>query len=436
VHRKFLGTILNPTPDGSAELIHDAALLVDSRGSIVACGPVQEVNTEEPCEIFDFSHLLLVPGFVDCHCHIAQVRAVNVRYAELLTWLERVVFPLEIGYDRKTVADEAPRFFSHLLSTGTTTSGLFVTVDEDATDEVFRVADKLGVRSVIGKVMMDRNSPAGLLEDTEASIEASIRLCDKWHGNDDGRLGYAFTPRFALTCSQKLMDRTGQAAIERDAFVATHVAENQAEVQRARELFPDARSYLDVYHRAGLLKKGSILTHGIYLDEQDWEVMAQTGAGLAHCPISNLLLESGILDLSQPHKHGVPVGLGSDIGAGSDPAITEVAESAVNSQAARKVLGHSHRTLTPEAAFYMMTLGGAGAMGLDDRIGDFTPGKEADLVVLDPRACLPLGEWPDEMGVAGLLYAILLRFRTAAVKEVYVRGKIVYPVGSNTDPRY
>jgi guanine deaminase len=426
--KRYLGALLNPASPTHAQLIRDGALLVDATGKIKAAGAADQVPAPANAETVDLGEYLLLPGFVDTHAHVAQARAVNVRYAELLTWLRRVVFPIEAGYTKSIARYEAPNFFHHLLANGTTTAGLYVTVSESATDTVFQVAEGMGVRAVIGKVMMDRHSPPDLIENTDVSIQASARLAEKWHGEAEGRLRYAFTPRFALTCSADLLKEAGRLAHHFDCHVATHVAENRAEVARAAELFPEARSYLDIYHRAGLLKKGSIMGHCIYLDQRDWEVMAETGAGVAHCPVSNLLLESGILDLSAPLANGVPVGLGSDIGAGSDPALAEVAESALRSQIARKVLGHSHRTVTPELAFYLMTRGGAEAMGLGDQIGDLTPGKQADFVVFDPRECLPMADWSAGLDAASLLYALLLRFRTTAVKATYVQGRKVYPL--------
>ncbi|MDP8223389.1 MAG: guanine deaminase [Candidatus Lernaella stagnicola] len=425
--RFFRGTLLNPSTPERALLLEDGGLLVDDDGTILAAGAREEIALPEGCETVDFSNYLVMPGFVDTHCHVAQARAVNVRHASLLEWLSKVVFPMESAYSADVAIREAPDFFHRLLATGTTTVGLYVTVNEDATDAVFAVAESVGIRGVIGKVMMDQHSPPALQENTAASLAASQRLCEMWHGQAKGRLRYAFTPRFALTCSAELLREAGAMAAEYKCHVATHVAENKAEVARAAELFPEARSYLDIYDRAGLLGPRTILGHGIYLDEKDWDVMAATGTGLAHCPVSNILLESGILDLAAPMSRGVAVGLGSDIGAGSDPALTEVAESAISGQIARKVLGHSHRVVTPELAFYLLTRGGAEAMGLADEIGDFRPGKQADFVVFDPRECLPMAEWTPEMDAASLLYAILLRFRATAVRATFVQGRRVYP---------
>lgn len=424
---KILGTIINPIGPDTATMEQRGALLFSDNGKIEYAGPLDDAPLDGDCRTIDHSGHLIIPGFVDAHCHVGQARAANIRYSQLLPWLEQVVFPLERKYTRQVAKHEAPVFFNQLISTGTTTAGTYVTVREDATDEVFEVAKKLGIRAIIGKVMMDQNSPNGLLEDTDESVEASIRLCEKWHNTENGRLRYAFTPRFALTCSEDLMKRAGIAARKYDAHCMTHVAENKDEIKRAQELFPSARSYLDIYRKAGLLFPGSILAHAIHMDSTDWNLVAKTGAGIAHCPTSNLLLESGILDLSWAIDRGIPVGLGSDIGAGSEPALANVAHSSVTSQSARKVLGHSYRKFSAQLALYLMTKGGAQALGLGETIGDLKSGKDADFLVIDPRPCLPLGEWNEELELEPLLWAIVLRFRPSTIKEVYVQGNRVFP---------
>jgi len=424
--KKFLGALLNPIDMERAELIRDGALLANDRGVITYAGPIENAPEALEAETVDHQGLLLCPGFIDSHCHIAQARAVNVRYASLLAWLEKVVFPLEIGYDRNEAAAQAPRFFKHLLNNGTTCAGLYVTVSAQATDEVFQIAKRMGLRAVIGKVMMDAYSPDGLLEDTQKSVDESIALCEKWHNAENGRLRYAFTPRFALTCTMELMKKAGDAARRYDANVMTHVAENPMEVKRAGELFPKSQSYLAVYRDAGLLKKGAVLGHGIYLSDNDWDIIRDSGASIAHCPISNLLLESGIMNMKPPLDRAIHVSLGSDIGAGAEPAMTEVAESAVTSQLARKVLGHEYKLVSPQGAFYMLTAGGAKALDIFDRVGDLTVGKEADLVAIDPRPCLPTDDWPDDLDASSLLYALLFRYRQKAVRAVYVKGEKVH----------
>ena len=400
--------------------IPDGALVSDNEGKIVYSGSASDAPQVDAT--VDFSEHLILPGFVDAHVHGAQARAANVRCGQLLPWLEKVIFPLEASYTPAVARQEAPRFFRSLLFVGTTTAGVWGTVDEKTTDALFAAAKHSGIRAVIGKVMMDRNGPPGMIEKTADSIDASVRLCEAWHGKAAGRLRYAFTPRFALSCSMDLMRGAGQAARGLDAHVMTHLAENREETDRVRELFPEGRSYLDVYERAGLLLPQTVLAHAIHLDEKDWDVLAQSGAGVAHCPVANLLLESGILDLDAPLARNVGVGLGTDIGAGAETAMAGVAQWAVASQAARKVMDRTHRSVDASTALYLMTRGGAQALGLGDRIGDLLPGKEADFLVVDPRPCLPLGQWDDDQNAQSLIWSIVLRFRTEAIKAVYIRG--------------
>lgn len=420
------GSVINPVTPDSLEYFQNGAVIVNDRGVIEFCGAADDLAPDSLMDVIDHSGNLILPGFIDCHCHISQVRAVNVRYSELLAWLQHVVFPLEAGYDRATAKAEGHRFFRHLFSCGITTAGIYVTVSEQATDEVFNQAENEGMRAIIGKVMMDRHAPESLLENTARSLEASARLCEKWNHSASGRLHYAFTPRFALTCSFELMRQSGKLAAEMNAHIMTHVAENKNEIQRARELFPDYDSYLKIYQAAGMLGPKTILAHAIHMTNEDWDIVKQTGAGIAHCPSANLLLESGILDLSLPLSRGIGVGLGTDIGAGAEPAIMESAEAAIISQIARKVLGHSYYDISPETALYFLTRGGAKAMGLENEIGSLTPGKKADMVVIDPRPSLPMQEWPDDLPPTSLLYALLFRFRQRSVRHVYVDGKEVF----------
>lgn len=428
---KIIGTILNPVSPDKAELIADGVLIVDDGGRIVYSGPAQQAPEIKEAEIHDYSGHLITPGFVDAHCHVGQARAANIRYSKLLPWLQNVVFPMEIAYTSQVAKREAPGFFAQLLATGTTTAGAYVTIREDSTDAVFEVARSMGIRAVIGKVMMDRHSPEGLLEETAPSVDASIRLCEKWHGAENGRLRYAFTPRFALTCSEDLMRQAGKSALEFDAHIMTHVSENTDEVARAMELFPGHRSYLEIYNDFGMLIKGGVYAHAIHLDKLDWDLVKNTGVGIVHCPTSNLALESGILDLSEPLSRGISIGLGSDIGAGYEPALAVVASSAVTSQSARKLLDRKYQSMSADLAFYMMTKGGARSLGLEDTIGELAPGKEADFVIIDPTPCLPLGEWTEDTDMPSLIWALILRFRPNAIKKVFVKGRPVFPFGNH-----
>ncbi len=426
VSTTYRATIFNPVSWEKTEMFSDGALVVSPDGTIEYCGSREKAPKIEDGEQIDKSGYIIMPGFIDAHCHVAQERAANHRYGLLLPWLNKVVFPLEINYTRKVALVEAPKFFTQLLSLGTTTAGAYVTVSTGATDEVFKAAGKTGIRGIIGKVMMDRNSPKGLLEETSESLSSSVSLCEKWHNKEKGRLKYAFTPRFALTCSRELMEGAGGEAADRGAHVMTHVSENKEEIKEVLKLFPRHKSYLEIYNDLGLLGQKTTLAHAIHMNKRDWDIIKEKGVGIAHCPSSNLLLESGILDISHPAKRDVDLGLGSDIGAGSDPALPVVAAWAVASQSARKVLDHSYYNINADLALYMLTLGGARALGIENETGNFEKGKEADFIVVDPRPSLPFNDWSDKRDFNSLIWALILRFRREAVLETFVRGKRVY----------
>jgi guanine deaminase len=245
-------------------------------------------------------------------------------------------------------------------------------VHEEATNAAFAAAERNGVRAFIGKVMMDQNSPETLLEDTEASLAASVRLFEKWDGAAGGRLRYVFTPRFAASCSLELMQRTGGIARERGAFVQTHLSENQDEVEWVRRLFPSHGSYASVYDSAGLLTERSIMAHCIHLSADEVALLSQRHANIAFCPYSNRTLRSGTMPYHRLRAAGLNISLGTDIAGG--PSLSMLAQMQEAMAAAQ---------IAWTEALFLATLGGASVLGLADRIGNFEAGKDADFVVVE-----------------------------------------------------
>ena len=270
---------------------------------------------------------------------------------------------------------------------------------------------------IAGKVLMDRNCPEYLRDTAETGYRDSKALIERWHGKD--RLAYAITPRFAPTSTPEQLARAGQLAREHpDVYIQSHVAENQGEVAWARELFPEARSYLDVYERAGLLRDRAIYGHCIWLDDADRARMAATGAAAAFCPTSNLFLGSGLYDLKRADELGMRTGLATDVGGGTSYSMLATMGAAYQVQQLRGVL------LSPAKALYLATLGGAKSLCLEDRIGNFATGKEADLAVLDPRAT-PLLERRMSLGrdTLDILFAFMLLGDERAVAATYALGE-------------
>jgi guanine deaminase len=365
---------------GAYEFLDDAVLVVD-QGRILELVPAAHMaNGLGAMPVTDLRGKILVPGLVDCHVHFAQVDIMASFGDQLLDWLEDYAYPAEQRMaDTDRAAATAALFLDELLANGTTTACVFATVHPQSVDALFAAAEQRGMRLITGKVLMDRNCPPEL-RDTPASAYADSRsLYGRWHGR--GRLGYAITPRFALTSTAAELSAAGRLARELpDAWMHTHLAENRAEVGAVAADFPDADGYLDVYARAGLLRKRAVFAHCLHLDDHERHRLAHGGGSAAFCPTSNLFLGSGLFDLAAMHAAGVPVGLATDVGAGTSLSLLRTMGEAY------KVLQLKGQNLPASRALYLATLGAARALGLDDCIGNFLPGKEADFVVLDPQA--------------------------------------------------
>jgi guanine deaminase len=366
---------------GSFELIEDGLLIV-SGGLIDAVGPAPALLTNLPAgtPVIDHGDSLLLPGFIDTHIHYVQTDVIASGGRQLLDWLEDYTFPAERRFaDAAHAASVAEFFLDELLRNGTTTALVFCTVHEASVTAFFEAAERRGVRMIAGKVLMDRNCPPDLRDSAESGERVSRELIERWHGR--ARLHYAITPRFAPTSSDEQLQSAGRLAKAfPDVFVQSHLAENLAEVEWVGRLFPEAHSYLDVYDRAGLLRDRSVYAHCIHMSGADRTRMAQTHAAASFCPMSNLYLGSGLFDIGATDSAGVRFALGTDVGGGTSFSLLRTLADAY------KVAQMSGQRLSALRAFYLATLGGARALRLEDRIGRFAPGTEADFVVLDLRA--------------------------------------------------
>ena len=364
--------------DSTWEYFDDGLLVIDG-GHIVNAGDAAAFLADLPADlpVRDFSGKLLVPGFIDCHVHFPQLDIIGSYGAQLLEWLNQYAFPEEARFADPDHAREVARaFVDEMLANGTTTALVFGTVHAHSADAVFEAAEAKGMRLIAGKVLMDSNCPAELRDDADTGYTDSKALIERWHGK--GRLGYAITPRFALTSSSAQLAAAGRLASEfPDVWVHTHLAENMDEVEEIARLFPDSRSYLDVYEQHGLLRERAVFAHCLHMDAEDRRSMATAGGAAAFCPTSNLFLGSGLFDLSSMREAGIRCGLGTDVGGGTSLSLLRTASEAY------KVLHLQEHALPAARALYLATLGAAEALYLDDKIGNFAPGKEADFVVLD-----------------------------------------------------
>lgn len=374
------------SPNTSYEYWEDGALVVKG-GKIQTVGEYSELKKEyQNAIIIDYTGKLIMPGFIDTHIHFPQTEMIASFGEELLDWLNTYTFPTEQQFKDKEYAREIAKFFlRQLLKQGTTTALVFGTVHKSSVEVFFEEAQKKSLRMIAGKVMMDRNAPEYLLDTPESSYKDSKELIEKWHGKD--RLLYAVTPRFAPTSSKQQLAKAKQLLVEfPDVYLHTHLSENREELAWVNDLFPEAKNYLDVYNRAGLLGPKSIFAHSIYLSESEWSTLHTHDCSVAFCPTSNLFLGSGLFNIQAAQKHNVRVGMGTDVGAGTSFSILETLQEAYKVNQLRKAFpeeGYDHEPLSALKAFYLATLGGAKALHLEKLIGNFEKGKEADFVVLD-----------------------------------------------------
>ena len=381
----FRGSMLHCLADPGEASNRSAWEYFDDGLLVVDDGIVQAVGDAEPllrslspdANVTDYRGKLIVPGFIDCHVHFPQLDIIGSFGAQLLDWLNQYAYPAEAKFaDPDHAREVAAAFVDELLRNGTTTALVFGTVHAHSADAIFEAAAARNMRVVAGKVLMDVNCPAELRDDAQSAYDDSRKLIEKWHGRD--RLGYAITPRFALTSSAAQLRAAGRLAAEYpDVWIHTHLAENMDEVEEIARLFPDSRSYLDVYDGFGLLRDKAVFAHCLHMDAADRDCMASNGGAAAFCPTSNLFLGSGLFNLHAMRAAGVSCGLGTDVGGGTSLSMLKTASEAY------KVLHLQEHALPAMQALYLATLGAAEALCLDDRIGNFASGKEADFVVLD-----------------------------------------------------
>jgi len=396
----------------------DHWLLIDG-GRIVGAQPGAQVPDAGWAQ-HDHRGKLILPGFIDTHVHSPQLDVIASYGTELLDWLNTYTFPAELRYaDAGEAVAGAARFLDALLAHGTTSAVVFPTVHKISTETLFAAAQARGMRLIAGKVLMDRHAPDGLRDDVAQAERDCVDLIQRWHGQ--GRLSYAVTVRFAPTSTPAQLAMAGELCKSHPGvYMQTHVAENRDEVRWARELFPEARSYLDVYARAGLLYPRSVLAHGIWLDDDDRAALRDSGAQIAHSPSSNLFLGSGLFDWRAAESAGAAVSVATDVGGGTSLSMLRTLVDAYRVQAL------AGPRLTAWKGLHAATLGAATALSLADEIGSLQAGCLADVCVWD-WAVGPVAE--RRMAVARELHEKVFAWMTLGdernLAATYVAGKRV-----------
>jgi len=359
------------------QTVYEEGAVVVEGSEIVAVGPrseIEDAHADHPVREFD----LIAPGLVGGHVH--SVQSVGRGIADdtaLLEWLSEYVLPMEASLGREEMRTAAELGYLELLESGTTTAIDHLSVNH--AESAFEAAIDLGIRGRLGKVLMDQRAPEGLREDTEEALDSTERLLETYHGAADGRIQYAVTPRFAVSCTEACLRGARDIADRYDGVrIHTHASENEDEIATVEE--DTGMRNIAWLDEVGLTGEDVVLAHCVHTDEREREILAETGTNVTYCPSSNMKLASGIAPIVDYLDRGINVALGNDgppCNNTLDP-FTEMKQASLLQKADR---------LDPEATpaavvFEMATLGGARAAGFEN-VGALRPGWKADVIALD-----------------------------------------------------
>ena len=339
-------------------------------------GPNLQVKADK---VIDATGKVVIPGLIQTHIHLCQTLfRGQADDLELLDWLKLRIWPLEGGHDPESLYYSAMLGIGELFKGGTTAIVDMATVNH--TDSNFQAIYDSGIRAISGKCMMDYGTevPKSMQDTTENAINESVQLLEKWHGKDNGRILYAFTPRFAVSCTEDLLKEVVKLADQYKVRIHTHASENKGEV----ELVLRERGMRNVLYleKLGMTAPNLILAHCIHLDEQEMKVLTESKTKIAHCPSSNLKLASGIAKIPELLEMGAEISIAAD-GAPCNNNLDAFIEMRMAALIQKPFYGPT--SMPAQKVFELATIGGARAMGLEDQIGSLEVGKKADVVIVD-----------------------------------------------------
>lgn len=408
------------SPEKDFQRFPTGALVVQG-DRILAIGDASGIEAQYPdAVIVDYGQKLIVPGLIDTHLHFPQTEMIASFGEQLIDWLNKYTFPTERKFENPEYSERIAQFFlKQLWMNGTTTAAVYATVHKNSADALFSAAHQHNMQLLTGKVCMDRHCPDYLMDTPESAQRDSADLIAKWHNT--GRQKYAITPRFAPTSSAKQLSALGELmGSYSDVFLQTHLNENKNEIQWVKDLFPNSKHYLDVYHQYGMVTERSIFGHCIHMEEDEWRCMADNGAIVSWCPRSNTFLGSGLYHLDHANTQGIQTTLATDVGGGDSFSMLRTFGEAY------KVSQLQNITLGALSGLYMMTQGTADILNLPD-IGNLNAGTYADFIVLDPHfnelSALRLSHSDDP---ADIIFALSMLADERTINTTWIAGNIVW----------
>ncbi|KAK5626696.1 hypothetical protein RRF57_002411 [Xylaria bambusicola] len=447
-HLVFHGTIIHCLNVEDLEIIKDGLIVVSPDGAISSLmRSVEEASvlphlsaiglSEQQCSVrFLERGQFLIPGFVDTHNHAPQWAQRGIGQGmHILDWLEKHTFPNEArfsdpAYARRVYSSCVDGF----LQQGVTTASYYGSIHPEATNILADLCLEKGQRAFVGKCNMNREAPdyyrdatvRTSLSETQQCL-AHMRMIDP-----EGRLiKYVITPRFAITCEDDLLAGLGEIVKSNpDLPIQTHFNEAEQEMSYTKKLFPKFDNEVDLYNHFGLLSRRSILAHCCYMSEYELERFKELECGVAHCPISNMTVGGGFMaaPIREFLRRDIKVGLGTDSGGGFSSSILDAMRQALVASNAREVTSQGKdKGLLIHEVFYLATLGGAKVCCLDEKVGNFSVGKEFDALLIESKNSAPgvmtMIEEHDSIDL--ILDKFIMTGDDRNIKEVFICGRRV-----------
>lgn len=380
------GTVI--TMDANRRIIRDGAVRVENN-RIAEVGKADQIRVHPRSEHeIDAKGMVVLPGLIDTHVHLAQalIRG-SADDTSLIDWLQKFVWPLQGNYDAQDGKVSAELCMLEMIKSGTTTFLESLLHSRYGFDGIAEAVDRAGMRGILSKTVMGLPGYGseksimhpGMIEDAETCLREVETHFKRWNAKADDRIRVWYGARSLGACTPELYTQIASGARRLGTGVTMHLSEVQEDVRYTKKEF--GKMPAEFMHQVGLVGPNIVFAHGVWLTENEWEILARNGAHVAHCPSSNMKLSSGMARVPEMMQAGVNVGIGCD-GGPSNNSYDMIREMKTASLL-QKVRTMNPLALSAETVLEMATLKGARALGLQEQIGSIETGKKADLIIVN-----------------------------------------------------